>query len=232
MFLQITKPGFGYYFSQPYATLGSVSNPKKNTDKIKEDISLSAQAKSFRSNMDDEPTIETMGLAVFHNDVLVGTLNGVEAMCHNLIINDLEYCTINIPSPITPGETVDLYISSLKSPKTNVTISNGSPFVSSVFDVSMKVLSLNDNTLTLTEDILDKIENAGIQYLTEQIYLYYDKTAKEFNSDISGIGKFAAKNFKTIEEWENYHWLENYKSCTFKVEVKADIKSGHLLTSE
>ena len=205
------------YFCSPYATLGSISNPKKNTNKTKEDISLTAQVKSFKSNMEDEPTIETMGLAVFNNDALVGTLTGIETMCHLLITNDLEYCTINIPSPITPGETVDLYISNLKNTKINV---------------SIKVLSLNDNTLTLTEDILNKIEDAAIQYLTEQIYLYYDKTAKEYNADISGIGKFAAKNFKTIEEWQNYHWLENYKNCTFKVQVKANIKSGHLLTSE
>ncbi len=147
-------------------------------------------------------------------------------------MNDLEYCTINIPSPITLGETVDLYISNLKNSKIDVKIINGSPFVTSTFDLSMKVLSLNDDTLSLTEDILNKIENSATQYLTQQIYNYYDKTAKEFNSDISGIGRFASKNFKTIDEWENYNWAENYKNCTFKVDVKTDIKSGHLLTSE
>ena len=153
--------------------------------------------------MDGEPAIETMGLALFNQDVLVGTLDGIETMCHLMIINDLEYCTINIPSPITPGETVDLYISNLKSPKTEVKIINGSNFVTSTLDLSIKVLSLNDDTLVLTEETLNKVEEAAISYLTKQIYHYYDKTAKELNADISGIGRFAAKNFKTIQEWEN-----------------------------
>lgn len=216
---------------QPYATLGTISNPKKNTNKNKGDISLIEQARSFKSNT-PEPAIESIGLALFHDDTLVGTLTGMETLCHLLIMNDLQYCTVNIPSPISPGKTVDLYISNLKNSKIDVKIINGSPFVTSTFDLSMKVLSLNDDTLSLTEDILNKIESSATQYLTQQIYNYYDKTAKELNSDISGIGRFAIKNFKTTEDWKNYNWAENYKNCTFKVDVKTDIKSGHLLTTE
>lgn len=218
-------------FYEPYAALGTISNPKKNTDKVREDTSISAQARSFTSGT-SEPAIETMGLAIFKKDKLVGTLNGTETMCHRLITNRLEYCTINIPSPISPDKTIDLYISNLKNTKVKVKFLNGRPFVFSTFDVSIKVLSLNDGTLALTEDTLNKIEDAATQYLTDQIYHYYDKTAKELNSDISGIGRFAVKNFKTLEDWENYDWLQNYQNCIFKVEVKTNIKSGNLLTSE
>ncbi len=219
------------YFFEPYASLGTVSNPKKNTNNNKDDLSLNTQSKSFSSNT-PEPAIESMGLAVFKRDKLVGTLTGIETMCHLLITNELKYCDFNIPSPINADRTIDLYISNLKNSKIDVKIINGSPFVSSKFDVSIKVLSLNDDTLTLTEDVLNKLEDATTIYLSEQIYNYYDKTAKELNSDISGIGRFAAKNFRTIDEWEKYNWAENYKNCTFKVDVKTNIKSGHLLTSE
>ena len=64
------------------------------------------------------------------------------------------------------------------------------------------------------------------------IYNYLNKTSKEFQSDIAGMGRFAIKNFKTTNEWEDYNWLENYQNSTFKVDLKLSIRTGILLTTE
>lgn len=45
-------------------------------------------------------------------------------------------------------------------------------------------------------------------------------------------GKYASKNFSTIQEWKKYNWLENYYTCSFNVNVKVSIKSGYILTNE
>ena len=58
-------------------------------------------------------------------------------------------------------------------------------------------------------------------------YLY--KTSKEFKSDINGFGNFAAKNFLTISEFENYDWLNKYKDSFFNVEINTSVKSGMLI---
>ena len=56
------------------------------------------------------------------------------------------------------------------------------------------------------------------------------KTSKDFKSDINGFGKFALKNFITIQDFDQYNWLDNYQNAFFDVEVDTSIKSGMLIT--
>ena len=58
-------------------------------------------------------------------------------------------------------------------------------------------------------------------------YLY--RTAKEFKSDISGIGNHAVTNFKTCLEFENYNWLDMYENAFFDVDAKVKVMSSYLL---
>ena len=53
------------------------------------------------------------------------------------------------------------------------------------------------------------------------------KTAKEYHSDIDGFGKHAVKYFLTMQEWNDYNWLDNYKNSTFNVTVDSTLKSGY-----
>lgn len=219
-------------FYQPCATLGITSNPALNRSNKTAPSNLDIQSRSLVSNP-KESAVETIGLAVFNQDKLVGTLSANQTMAYQLVTNNFNYCTLNMPSPFNPDETLDLYLSSLKNPKIKVKIINGSPFVDVNLYTTARILSFNSNNIsTLTEEKLYIVKNSAVQYLEEQVYDFFNKTSKELNSDIAGIGKYAAKNFKTIEEWDSYNWLENYKNCTFKVNVNVSIKSGHILTNE
>ena len=53
------------------------------------------------------------------------------------------------------------------------------------------------------------------------------KTAKEYNCDIDGFGKYAVKYFTTIQDWQAYNWLDNFQNSTFNVNVETTIKSGN-----
>ena len=84
----------------------------------------------------------------------------------------------------------------------------------------------------LTEDKLNLIQNTVKRHIEKQIYDYLYTTSREYKSDISGFGRYAVKNFRTINDWESYNWLENYQNSTFKVNVDISIKTGNLLTQE
>ena len=60
-------------------------------------------------------------------------------------------------------------------------------------------------------------------------YYYHDgiKTSKNYQSDIDGFGKYAVKYFYTIQDWEEYNWLENYHNSIFNVDVETTLKSGY-----
>lgn len=217
---------------QPYATLGTTYNTTKNTASQEQQSNLDSQSKTLTSTP-EKSSVEVMGLAVFDKDNFVGTLSANQTLSHQLITNKLDFSTINIPSPFNQNETIDVYISSLKNPKIKVDISNGSPFVDVNLYIAARILSFNSNDMdVITEDNLIIIQNSIENFLQNQIYDYFNTTSKEYDSDVAGIGRFAIKNFRTINDWNDYNWLENYKNSTFKVNVDISIKTGHFLTNE
>ena len=219
-------------FYQPYASLGTTYNTTKNTNNKNVSSDLDTQSKTLVTNSEKE-SVEVMGLAVFKKDKLVGSLNANQTLSHQLITNKLDFSTINIISPFNPNETLDIYISTFKKPNIKVDISNCSPFVQIDLFVAARIVSFNSYEINLlTEEKLNLIQDTVKRHLENLIYDYLNTTSKELKSDISGIGRYAAKNFRTINDWNNYNWLENYQNCTFKVNVDTSIKTGNLLTQE
>ena len=219
-------------FYQPYASLGTTYNTTKNTNDQNVSSNLDTQSKTLVTNSEKE-SVEVMGLAVFKKDKLVGSLTANQTLSHQLITNELDFSTINIISPFNPNETLDIYISTFKKPNIKVDISNGSPFVQINLYVAARIISFNSYEINLlTEEKLNLIQDTVKRHLENQVYDYLNKTAKEFKSDISGLGRYAAKNFITIDDWNNYNWLENYQNSVFKINVDTSIKTGNLLTQE
>ena len=93
---------------EPYSSFGKVSNPLKNATPINNSgiNTLDEQAKSL-TTPHSKYTVDTIGLAVFKNNKMVGTLSGIDTMCHLLVTNKFESCVIDIPSPINPNETIN-----------------------------------------------------------------------------------------------------------------------------
>ena len=219
-------------FYQPYASLGTTYNTTKNTNDENISSNLDSQSKTLITNSEKE-SVEVMGLAVFKKDKLVGYLNANQTLSHQLISNELDFSTLNIISPFNQNETLDIYISTFKKPKIIVNISNGSPFIKVDLYVAARIVSFNSYEINLlTKDKLNLIQDTVKKHLENQLYNYLNTSAKEFSSDISGLGRYAVKNFKTLDDWNNYNWLENYQNSTFKVNVDISIKTGNLLTQE
>lgn len=214
------------------AILGTVRNPKtKNNNTNSQAIGIDKASENITA-LKDEPIIEILGLSAFKDDKFVGNLSGIETVCHFILTNELDTCSISVPSPFEDGNTIDLFISLNQKPDTKVSLSNGSPFVKIKINLFAKILSFNNNTSNLKSDLIQQVEESAQSYLTDQLYKYLYKTSTEFKSDIAGFGKFAKKNFSTLQDWDNYHWLSNYSSSTFQVDLNFSIKSGYLLTNE
>lgn len=43
------------------------------------------------------------------------------------------------------------------------------------------------------------------------------------------FGKHVISNFLTLDEWNNYDWLNNYQNSFFNVNVEVNVTSGYLL---
>lgn len=212
--------------------LGTVRNPKKKQNNTNSQSIGIDKASENITSIKKEPIVEILGLAAFKDDKLVGNLSGIETVCHFILTNELDTCSISIPSPFEDSSTLNLAISLNQKPKTKVIISNGSPFVKTQISLVAKILSFNNTTSNLTSDLISKIEESSQTYLTNQLYQYLYKTSTDLKCDIAGFGKFARKNFVTLQDWDSYNWPSNYSSSTFQVDLDFSIKSGYLLTNK
>lgn len=170
--------------------------------------------------------VETFGTAVFYDDKLVGELNGLETIFYLMVTNNLKSCTISIPDPFNINSNIDLHIDRKKNSKIDVDFINDSPYISIEVFLEGYGLSLDESIdYNSTEDI-NILNKYAEQYIKLQLENYLYKTSKEFNSDISGFGKYALSKYLTWDEWIDSNWLGNYKNSFFNVKVNVNIKSG------
>lgn len=212
-------------YSEPVAILGSVNI--KSTQKSSQDSSYTAGETPISGNNG----VETMGLAVFNEDKLVGELNGLESICHLIISNKLKNAQIRIPSPIQELDYIDLYIELDKSVRPILYLTNSSPYIISDIKITAKMQSMNENIDLKDDSIKAKIEQAAQNYLEQNLYNYLYKTSKELHADIDNFGLYALKYFSTTSEWEKFNWLHRYKDSFFKVSVDVNLSSSYLLTN-
>lgn len=96
-------------YSQSYAILGGINTVSSiNTAEINADYTAGEHP------VEDTDVIEALGIAVFNGDKLVGELTGLDSICHLMVNNELEKCTLSIPSPFENGKYLDISITSDK----------------------------------------------------------------------------------------------------------------------
>ena len=240
----------GSCFSSPVAILGSInseatqnlSNSGSTTNSTSDSSASSSSSSDSASGTTfytagespispKQDGVETMGLAVFNKDQLVGELNGFESICHLIISNKLKNAQIRVPSPVKELDFIDLYIEFDDDTKNSVYLVNSTPFITSKIKITAKMQSMNKNINLKDEELVSKIETSAEAFLKENIMNYLYKTSKEFGSDIDSFGLYASKYFSTNQEWENYNWLHHYKDAYFNVDVDVNLRSSYLLIS-
>lgn len=212
-------------YSESYAILGGV-----NTDSLYNSTKLNANYTAGNIPISDKDQIETLGIAVFHGDKLVGELTGLDSICHLIVTNQLKKCTFSIPNPYENDKYIDLTLTCDKKTKCSVSQINSSPLININVYLIGYGLSLDSSISYDSDDSLKDIKLYGEKYIKEQIEHYLYKTAKEYNSDIAGFGKYSIKNYLTIQEWEKANWLENYKNSFFNVNLDLNVKAGSMFS--
>ena len=218
-------------FSSPVAILGSINSEATQTQDLASSEVTSHYTAGQTPISPKNDGVETMGLAVFNDDKLVGELNGFKSICHLIISNKLKNAQIRVPSPIEELDFIDLYIELGNDTKNSVYLVNNTPYITSKIKVTAKMQSMNKNINLLDEELVNKIETSAETYLKENIMNYLYKTSKEFDADIDSFGLYASKYFSTNQEWENYNWIHHYKDAYFDVEFDVNLRSSYLLTS-
>lgn len=214
---------------EPYAILGGVNEGIPNNSN-ESDSQKDYTIKANESSITGKNGAENIGVSVFKGSQLVGELNALETIAFLNIKNDLDRFLISVPNPQNDNNYLDIYLTPTASTDIKIDTSNQTPYIKIECEFSGRIYSMSENSKYLSSEVLDSISNSCNSYLESVFSDYLYKTAKDFNSDINGLGKYALKNFFTTTQYEDYNWQENYKNSFFDVKVNTSVKSGMLIT--
>ena len=65
--------------------------------------------------------------------------------------------------------------------------------------------------------------------IEKSVLKFLDKTARQYQSDIVGFGRFIKHKFKSFDELELYNWQERYTRAQFEVEVDFHLRRSGLI---
>lgn len=219
---------------EPFAILGGVIASNSQNDQDSGSSTNNAQRdytiKSSHSPISGETDSENIGMAVFKGDTLVGELNALETLSFLSIRNEVNRFLVSIPDPTTPSSYLDIYLTPENMTEIKVDTKTGSPYIQVSLRFTGRIYSMENNENYLKPDVLETISASCDSYLESTFSDFLYKTAKEFHSDILGFGKSASSNFFTMEEFEDYNWLESYQDSYFDVSVDTSVKSSMLIT--
>ena len=213
---------------EPFAILGGINDSSNSNSNAS---SNNAEAISNATTLTGKRLTENIGVAVFKDDKLVGELNAIETLSFLLLKNSVDSFEVSIPNPNTQEEeNIDIYLYHDVDTKINLDITNGAPHAKIDINLTGKISSVSNNSDYDDNNQLSTISNSVNNYLESIISSYLYRTSREFNSDINNIGRHGRSQFLTLNDYENFDWLENYKNCTFEVNVDTNVKSGFLIT--
>ncbi|MEN6313010.1 MAG: Ger(x)C family spore germination protein [Clostridiaceae bacterium] len=170
---------------------------------------------------------EVMGMAVFKNGKMIGTANGAESACFELITGDYNYSYWSIPDPMEKDKLVVMNILLRKKPVIKVDLQDAKAIVNIRLDLEGDFTSIQSNRNY--EENPEIMERAAAELLNKQIMAFLKRTTDEFNSDICGFGKTVKGKFLTWNDWKNYKWFDKYKDTVFRVEINLNLRRTGLM---
>ncbi len=212
-------------FCEPSAILGGISNDQSVTES-----SSGSKESSNNSPLSSPVSSENIGIAVFNDDKFIGELNALESISYLATNNNISGFSVSIPDPYEANSFIDIYLTPTNKTNVDVDISNGSPYVKIDYSFKATVTSLKPDSKYLDNDVLIDLSRSTNIYLENIFIDYFYKTAKEFESDITGIGKHVKSSFLTVQESEAYNWSNNYSDSFFEITVNTNINSSSLLS--
>lgn len=216
--------------SEACTILGGINTEETHNQDTDSTQSLDGNYKAGQTPIKSKNKVETIGSAVFVGDKLVGELNNIETLCYLITINELESATVTIPNPFKFDSNISVNIKLNKDTKNKVSLVNDFPYIECDVFVTGNVFSMEPSIDLNNSKDLEIINSYVSTYLEDILYSYLYRTSKEFNSDISGFGKYALQKYLTWEDWIDSDWLINYENTFFKVNVDVDLQGGYLFT--
>ena len=190
-----------------YAILSGINTKESQDKNNKNDSALDDNYTAGETPIISKNRVESMGLAVFKNDRLVGELNNLETLCHLIVTNNLKNATVNIPNPFDTANNISFYINLNKKTKKRVSFVNGYPYIECEIWITGNIPTVYNSIDLSNENCFRELNSALSKYIETHTSSYLYKTAKSFRADIAAFGEYVLPKYATWQEWLDADWL-------------------------
>ena len=180
----------------------------------------------------NDDTVQTNGIAIFNNSIMIGHIDVSNSISHLIVTNDLDTCTITIDNPFEENEKLDLDVSLYKNTEIKIDIINGSPLITLTVYPEGTIRSSGSIFNYIDNNNITSVEQATTNYLEKILKDYLYTISKKYNSDIVGFKGIYQSTFPTKEEFDKIHWDEIFQDSYFKINLKTKINSSNLFNKE
>ncbi|WP_051290057.1 Ger(x)C family spore germination protein [Paenibacillus massiliensis] len=163
------------------------------------------------------------GMAVFHNDKLIGWLNEEEGKAYSYITDSIRSTVEVVPCPQGEG-TVTLKVLSAKS-KIKGFVINNQPVGAIEVKAQADVGEVSCSSLDLTQEAtIRQLEKEMEKYLKEQLEHTVQKAQETFHTDFLGMGSTIHRaNPKQWKLWKE-NWDHHFEQMQISVHVDVQLR--------
>ncbi len=184
---------------------------------IPDDFSANYTAREIPIDKEDAAVL--CGYAVFDDKRMVGTLGLMESSLVRMLTKNLPNGQFSIYYP--PNDSyysVDLH--QIYRSKINVTVGNPD-----IIDIRVRIMGefTGVDSAFKSEEDYDKFLRYLDETFSAKMKALFDRTQKEFRSDVFNLGDYAKRSFLTIDDWKAYDWESRYTSAVIRPHVIVQI---------
>jgi Ger(x)C family germination protein len=171
--------------------------------------------------------VQIIGAAVFKGEKMIGALTGEETRLTSLlgIGTKADNMHITFPDPIASNERVTARLTPDGSPKIIVDTSGEYPKIHVKVPVNLYLLGI-PSRIDYSENLDNQkiLKNHFADYMKKNSMNLIQKTQTEFKGDPFQWSLAARKNFRTLQDFLDYDWMEKYTSADVKVNFEVKLR--------
>ena len=175
--------------------------------------------------------IELYGTAVFDGDIMVGELNGDETRLMLMARGQFQRGFFTLPDPEKPALIVPLDVRAARKRNVMVKLDGDKPVIVLKIQLEGDLLAVQSGINYEIKEMKPVLEKAFEQYIKNRLDTLIEK-CQRLNADVFRFGGIAARQFSTIEKWEQYNWISEFEKAEVNTEVDFTIRrTGAILKS-
>ncbi len=177
--------------------------------------------------------IELVGCIIADGDKEIGELTGLETRFMLMLNGKFKRGIFSIPDPEKEKTVIPVEIHMRRKPEISANMTGGKANIHAKVVLDANIMAIQSSINYETSPKLKELE----QYTAGLIKTEMDKLVKkcqDLKCDVLGFGRTVVKCFiwNTVDEWEQYKWLEQFSSAQITTEVEVKIRhTGTLIGS-